>query len=107
MPTIRFIEASGDVHDVEVSTGETVMDAATNNMVPGILGECGGACACATCHVFVAKEWQDRLNEPTDMEKGMLEGSVEPPKESSRLACQLIIEDDWDGFEVSLPARQI
>jgi len=75
--------------------------------VPGILAECGGACACATCHVHVAEGWLSKLQPKDSMEDGMLLGAVAETNDTSRLACQIKLEDGWDGFEVTLPESQI
>ena len=107
MPKIRLVEADGAVHELEATAGETLMQVATDNLVPGILGECGGACACATCHVYISAEHSQKLDAPSDMELGMLEGTAEDATQQSRLACQIIIGADWDGFEAVLPAKQI
>lgn len=105
MPKITFIEHSGTTHEVEAEAGKTVMQAATENLVPGILADCGGYCNCATCHCYVDADWQDRLPSPDDMEKGMLDCAldVEP---TSRLSCQIVVTDAIDGLVVRLPKSQ-
>jgi len=107
MPSVIFKEHDGTVHKVEANSGETLMEAAVNAMVPGILAECGGACACATCHVHVAEGWLSKLQPKDGMEDGMLLGAVAETNDTSRLACQITLEDGWDGFEVTLPESQI
>lgn len=106
MPTIRFVEPSGAVHEVEAEAGQSVMDAATGNLVPGIIGECGGCCSCATCHVYVDAPWFERLGEIDEMEAMMLEGAIDPEPDS-RLGCQIVVSDELDGLTVRIPASQI
>jgi len=106
MPKIVFVESDGAEHIVHADIGESLMDAAINNGVPGILAECGGACACATCHVIPQSDWLDKLVPRDKMEAGMLEGAVDPTS-SSRLACQIEICEIHDGLRVNLPERQI
>lgn len=105
MPKIRFVQASGEEQVIDAPLGKTVMEAATANLVRGIIGECGGACACATCHVYVDEPWFSQLLPPDAMEQGMLEGAVEPgPK--SRLSCQIDVSSELDGLVLRIPAGQ-
>lgn len=105
MPKIRFVQASGEEQVIDAPLGKTVMEAATANLVRGIIGECGGACACATCHVYVDEPWFSQLLPPDAMEQGMLEGAVEPgPK--SRLSCQIDVSNELDGLVLRIPAGQ-
>lgn len=83
----------------------SLMEAALNGGVDGILGECGGACSCATCHVYVGAPWRERLTPPDEMELDMLEAAAER-REDSRLGCQIRLSMDLDGIEVGLPERQ-
>ena len=105
MAKITFIEHSGDEHEVEAKAGLSVMEAAVKNNVPGIDADCGGACACATCHVYVDEAWLAGTGERTAMEQSMLEFAegVEP---NSRLACQIRIDEALDGLVVRLPESQ-
>ncbi len=105
MPKVTYIEHSGAEHVVEVESGSSVMEGATQNMVPGILADCGGACACATCHVYVEKLWQERVGPPNELESGMLE-VVSDRRPNSRLSCQIRIGPELDGLVVSLPESQ-
>lgn len=105
MPTITFIAADGERHDVAAELGHSVMEAATHNGVPGIDADCGGACACATCHVIVAEEWFDRLPAPAETEAAMLEFAVDP-QPTSRLSCQLKVSEALDGLVVHTPVSQ-
>jgi 2Fe-2S ferredoxin len=105
MIKITFVEHGGERHEVDLPPGESLMQGAQNNMVPGIDADCGGACACATCHVFVAEEWISRLPPPSDNENAMLE-IVEDLRPGSRLSCQIKLVPELDGLVVSLPASQ-
>jgi 2Fe-2S ferredoxin len=105
MPLIRFIEADGRDTEVDADAGYSVMQAAVDNMVDGILAECGGSCSCATCHCYIDPKFTDKIPEPTAIEKDML-STVSEPKENSRLSCQVIITDEMEGMEVHLPASQ-
>ena len=105
MPKITYIESSGTEHPVDAEVGSTVMESAIKNGVPGIEAECGGACACATCHVYVDEAWTAEVGEPEAMEEDMLDFAydVQP---NSRLSCQIKVRDALDGLVVRVPARQ-
>lgn len=105
MPVINYIEANGNKHEVEVASGDSIMRGAVDNMIDAILAECGGACACATCHCYVDEAWVDKVPAPSDVEKDLLE-AVMDPKDNSRLSCQVIVTDDMEGFTVHLPESQ-
>jgi len=105
MPKITYIEQNGAEHVVEAENGVSVMEAAVKNMVPGIDADCGGACACATCHVYVDAAWVEKTGKPEAMEESMLDFAYEP-KETSRLSCQISISDALDGLIVRLPEFQ-
>ncbi len=105
MPLIKFIEADGREFEAEVAVGSSVMQGALDNMIDGILAECGGACACATCHCYVDNAWVGVTGEASDVEKEMLDMVVEP-KETSRLSCQITVTEEMDGMIVHLPASQ-
>jgi len=105
MPKITFIENSGKSQTIEVANGLTVMEGAVQNDVPGIDADCGGAMACATCHVYVNEEWLDKISKKEDGEEDMLDMAFEP-KKNSRLSCQLIVSDSMDGLIVSTPSKQ-
>ena len=105
MPWITFVDPGGVRREVDAPVGITLMEAAVRNGIPGIVAQCGGACACATCHVYVAREWLDKLPRREEMEEGMLECAWEP-RESSRLSCQIQITGDLDGLEVTVPQQQ-
>lgn len=106
MPRITFIDPAGAARVVEATTGQSVMEAAVGDMVPGIVGECGGCCSCATCHVYVDEAWYGRLAPPDELEQGMLEGAIEPGPRS-RLSCQIKVTEDLDGLTVRIPAGQL
>ena len=105
MPKITYIEQNGTEHVVEADTGLSVMEAAIRNMVPGIDADCGGACACATCHVYVEEAWRAKTGKAEAMEESMLDFAYEP-KENSRLSCQITVTADLDGLVVRLPEFQ-
>lgn len=99
MPKIIYVTRDGQRHEVEVESGYSVMEGAVNNNIEGIVAECGGACACATCHSYVDPEWLGRLPEMDDMEDSMLDAAYER-KENSRLTCQIEVSDALDGLVV-------
>ena len=105
MSKIKFIEFSGNEHSVEGIIGESLMEIALSNDVPGIEADCGGSCACGTCHVYIENDWCDKLEEKTDMENSMLE-FTDNVNENSRLSCQIEFKDELDGLEVRLPESQ-
>ncbi|MGE0409649.1 MAG: 2Fe-2S iron-sulfur cluster-binding protein [Amphiplicatus sp.] len=105
MPKIIYIEHNGTEHVVEAETGVSVMETAIKNMIPGVDADCGGACACATCHVYVDEAWADKLDKPQAMEESMLDFAYEP-KETSRLSCQIQMTEALDGLIVRLPEFQ-
>jgi ferredoxin, 2Fe-2S len=105
MAKITYIEHNGTVHEIEVKTGLSVMEGAVKNNIPGIDADCGGACACATCHVYVDPEWLDKTGKPAAMEESMLD-FAEAVQENSRLSCQIKVTDELDGLVVRLPESQ-
>jgi 2Fe-2S ferredoxin len=107
MPTVIFIEPDGTEFSIAVKSGTTARDAAVNNGVPGIDGDCGGECACATCHVLVDAAWIDRtgIAEPGGMEDSLLQ-FAEGSTENSRLACQIAMTDDLNGLALRIPDGQ-
>lgn len=107
MAKITYIEHNGTEHVVEVPTGLTVMEGARDNGIPGIEADCGGACACSTCHVYVAKNWVDKLPAKEPMEEDMLDFAWEPDPQRSRLTCQIKVTDEIDGLVVQMPEKQI
>ncbi len=107
MPKITYVEHSGAEHVVDVATGLTVMEGARDNSIPGIDADCGGACACSTCHVYVDAAWIDKLPAKDSMEEDMLDFAYEPDSSRSRLTCQLKVTDALDGLKVYMPEKQI
>src|SRR5271157_3734681 len=105
MTKITFIDASGQSRTVEAQLGSTVMETALRNSVPGIVAECGGACACATCHVYVAPAWFEKLPPASPMENDMLDFAVDP-RPNSRLSCQIRVEQELDGLILETPSQQ-
>lgn len=105
MAKIIFIASDGTRHELEAENGSTVMEVAIRNGVPGIDAECGGACACATCHVYVAEEWREKTGTPEAMEEDMLDFAYDI-RPNSRLSCQIRVSDALDGLVVAVPERQ-
>lgn len=105
MPKITFVEHNGTEHTLDVAEGLTLMEAATKNTIPGIDADCGGACACATCMIYVPNEWKDKLGEIDAMEETMLD-FCEHSTENSRLSCQIKVSADMDGLRVTMPESQ-
>ena len=105
MAKIIYVEFDDTQHEVEVENGQSIMQGAVNNMVDGIIAECGGNCNCATCHIYVSEDWVDKIPPASDEEKEMLEGAAEP-KENSRLSCQIKVTDELDRLKVHIPEFQ-
>jgi 2Fe-2S ferredoxin len=105
MAKITFVQPDGTSQVVDAQPGVTVMEAAKLNAVPGIDAECGGACACATCHVYVDEAWQAKTGKPSAMEEDMLDFAFDV-QEASRLSCQIKVTADLDGLVVRVPAKQ-
>lgn len=107
MARITYVEFGGKEHVVDVAPGLTVMEGARDNGVPGIEADCGGACACSTCHVYVDAAWVEKLPAKDPMEEDMLDFAYEPDPQRSRLTCQIKVTEDLDGLVVHLPEKQI
>ena len=105
MTKITYIEHNGKSHEIEVANGLTVMEGAVQNNIPGIDADCGGSCACATCHVYVNEKWFGKLVKKESAEEDMLDMAYEP-KKFSRLSCQITVEDSLDGLVVKMPSKQ-
>ena len=105
MAKIKYIEHNGKEHEIEVSSGLTVMEGAIKNNIPGIDADCGGACACATCHVYINQDWVEKLNHKEDTEEDMLDFAFDV-RDNSRLSCQISVTDELDGLIVNLPEKQ-
>lgn len=105
MTKITFIEPNGTQYEVEAENGSSVMETAIRNDVPGIVAECGGACTCATCHVYVDEKWAEVAGGPSVMEEDMLDFAFDV-RDTSRLSCQIKVRDELDGLVVHVPERQ-
>ena len=105
MPRVKYIEFNGTEHVVDVATGLSVMEGAIRHQIPGIDGDCGGACACATCHVYVDPAWAGKIPPMSELEHGMLDFAVDPTARS-RLSCQIEMTPELDGLTVRLPEHQ-
>jgi 2Fe-2S ferredoxin len=106
MPFVKFIAANGLTRDVDVPLGMSVMQAALNHKIDGILGECGGNCMCATCHAYIEPPFSDRIPAAKENEKFMLSIAAEGPQSNSRLSCQIKMTEELDGIVIRLPKRQ-
>ncbi|MFT6653297.1 MAG: 2Fe-2S ferredoxin [Marinomonas primoryensis] len=105
MTEIIFIDHEGSRKVVDAKPGTTLMRAALDNNVSGIIGECGGSCSCGTCHCFIEEPWASKVSVAEDLEKDTLECAVEM-QVNSRLSCQIIVQDELNGMEVTLPESQ-
>lgn len=105
MVKITFIDSGGTARTVEAEVGSTVMETAIKNSIPEIEAECGGACACSTCHLYVDEAWREKTGEPSPMEEDMLDFAFEV-QPNSRLSCQMKVREDFDGLIVRTPERQ-
>jgi 2Fe-2S ferredoxin len=105
MPKIAFIEPGGVRREINAPLGLTLMEAARQHGVNGVVAQCGGACACSTCHVYIDPAWVAKLGPREEMEEGMLENAWEP-RDNSRLSCQIQVTADLEGLEVTVPQRQ-
>ena len=105
MVQITYIEHDGTEHVVDSQTGVSLMQAAIDNLVPGIDADCGGECSCATCHVMVNENWLEKVGPPGEMEESMLDLNPER-QENSRLSCQVVVSEELDGLKVTMPEFQ-
>jgi 2Fe-2S ferredoxin len=106
MVQVRFIQHDGSENVVEGNEGDSVMETARNNMVPGIIGDCGGNCSCATCHGYVDPDWLSKLPPVSDNEEIMLDGVMNQEK-NSRLTCQIKLKRELNGIVIRLPISQV
>lgn len=106
MPQLTIIEFNGTEHRLDTDAGKSVMQAAVDALVPGIMADCGGSCSCATCHCYIDEAWLDRLPGPESAERDMLECALDP-QPNSRLSCQLHMTPQADGLVVRLPRSQV
>ncbi|EIG62172.1 2Fe-2S iron-sulfur cluster-binding protein [Bradyrhizobium sp. WSM1253] len=107
MPSIKFVQPPGSSELVQAREGESAMEAATQNAIPGILAECGGNAMCATCHVYVDDEWLDRLPSVLKQEEALLTEVAAERRQTSRLSCQVQMTSDLDGLLLHIPNKQI
>jgi 2Fe-2S ferredoxin len=105
MTKITYVTSQGERIETEGENGSTVMETAIMNAVPGIVAECGGACTCATCHVYVDEDWRAAVGGPSMMEEDMLDFAFDV-RDSSRLSCQIKVKQELDGLIVHVPTRQ-
>ncbi len=105
MAKITYIQTDGSKQTIEAENDSTVMESAVKNQVAGIDADCGGACACATCHVYVAEAWTEVTGAPSEMEEDMLDFAYDI-RDSSRLSCQIKVRDELDGLVVHIPEQQ-
>jgi 2Fe-2S ferredoxin len=105
MPKVTSVESNGIVHEANLPMGLTVMEGARRDDIPGIDADCGGACSCGTCHVYVDEAWTECVGPPGANEKDMLEFAIDP-KPNSRLSCQIQMRPELDGLIVRLPVAQ-
>ena len=106
MTKIKYIEFNGVAHEFDIAPGLSVMQGAVNNSVQGIIGDCGGACSCATCHVYVDPAWVNLVGEKSEPEMALLE-EVCDGKPNSRLSCQIKVTEELDGLVVRMPVKQV
>ena len=106
MPKVTFIQADGTSSEVEALSGDSIMETAIDNDIRGIVAECGGACSCATCHVYVDDAWLSKLPDPDALEDGMLDCVIDR-RPNSRLSCQIRVSEAIDGISVTVPESQI
>ena len=105
MVQITYVEHDGTEHVVDSQTGVSLMQAAIDNLVPGIDADCGGECSCATCHIMVNENWLEKVGPPGEMEESMLDLNPER-QENSRLSCQVEVSEELDGLRVAMPEFQ-
>ncbi|MCZ6642629.1 MAG: 2Fe-2S iron-sulfur cluster-binding protein [Gammaproteobacteria bacterium] len=105
MPKVTYVEDNGTAHEIDVPTGTTLMQGAVSHLIPGIEGDCGGLCACGTCHVYISAEFAQLCNSADELESGMLEFAFDV-RDSSRLSCQIEVSEEMEGIVVQMPARQ-
>ena len=106
MTKLIFVDHTGEETTVDATNGESVMEAAINNNIEGIVAECGGACACATCHVYVDAAFRELTGSPDEMEQAMLD-FTDNVQENSRLSCQIEVSDELEGLRITTPESQM
>jgi ferredoxin, 2Fe-2S len=106
MALVTYVQHNGARHEVDVPVGDSIMQGAVNNMIDGIVAECGGGLACATCHCYVDEAWAAKVGEPSETENEMLEAAASERKATSRLSCQINVTDELNGIVIYLPETQ-
>jgi len=106
VPKVVYVGVTGDMQTVDANVGDSVMSAAVQNGVPGIIGECGGNASCATCHVWVQEQFRSLVGEPNDVEEDLLDMGVSDRRDGSRLSCQITVVPELDGLTVDVPPDQ-
>jgi 2Fe-2S ferredoxin len=106
MPKITYVLNDGSNRAVDLPVGTSLMEGAINNAIPGVLGDCGGGCACATCHLYVHAEANGPLQPVSEMEDDLLHGAAAERRPTSRLGCQVRVTSDFEGLTVTVPERQ-
>ncbi|MEL6170888.1 MAG: 2Fe-2S iron-sulfur cluster-binding protein [Pseudomonadota bacterium] len=107
MTKVTFIEPTGTRHEVNLDNGVSLMEGARSANIPGIAADCGGACACSTCHVYIDPEWVGQVPQKEEVEEDMLDFAYAPDPKTSRLTCQITVTEDLDGLVVLMPDRQV
>jgi len=107
MPQVTYILPDGTESTLEAREGDSVMETAVKNGIRGIVAECGGACSCATCHVFVDEAYADLVGGPGDLEDDMLDGAASDRRATSRLSCQIKMSAAFDGLRVEIAPKQV
>jgi 2Fe-2S ferredoxin len=107
MPRVTYILPDGTERSIDAPRGSNLMQVAVDAHLPGILGECGGSAMCATCHVYVEDDPQGTLWDPDPVEDSMLDSAAAARCPNSRLSCQLVVNDEFDGLKVRIPERQV
>ena len=105
MPKVTYVQPDGKQRVIDVAPGTTLMEAAIDNDVAGIVAECGGACSCATCHVYVDEAWREKVGPPSEMEEDMLDFAFDV-RPASRLSCQIKVTEALDGLVLNVPEKQ-
>jgi ferredoxin, 2Fe-2S len=106
VPQVIYVNTDGTARAVDANVGDSVMATAVRNGVPGIVGECGGNSSCATCHVWVRKEFVELAGPPNDLEDDLLDLAVSERRDGSRLSCQMTVTGELDGLTVDIPPEQ-
>ncbi|MCZ4552453.1 2Fe-2S ferredoxin [Williamsia limnetica] len=107
MPIVTYVDDAGEAQEIDGQDGDSVMETAVTNGVSGIVGQCGGSLACATCHVYIHQSWRTRTGSASELEEEMLEGALAEHRPESRLSCQIVLDDSLDGLTVTVAPDQL